>query len=343
MTSSPGPASQVYGRESPALACRPDRLWRTLRRRWPVVLCGLWLATVAGCSALHAARQHPRLEIEAPPALAAQAHKLREYPAWQFDGVMRLVGLRQAGAPIRVVLLPESSPQAQATPSWISGYAYGELGAVFLMPERAPAYPDGSLLELLRHEVAHILIHRAAGGQPVPRWFNEGLAMAAAGGWGSGDHTRLAFALLLEARTPLATLDQRFAGGSGTVARAYAVSGALVRDLLQTYGAWVPAQILRGLRMGLPFSSAFRRATGVSLAAAEADFWSRYSLWYRWVPILTSSFTLWILIMLLALFAFRRRRQRDAALAAAWEEENPESPGPPEEDDHDSEPGPWIH
>jgi len=324
---------------------------RPRRRRSRARLCPLALAVLGsiaglGAGSVHAAqeaRQHPRLEIEAPPVLEAQANRLRDYPSWQFDSLMRLVGLRRAGAPIRVVLLPESSPQAQATPAWISGYAYGELGTVFLLPERAPAYPDGSLLELLRHEVTHVLIHRAAGGRAVPRWFNEGLAMAAAGGWGTGDHTRLAYALLLEARTPLDTLDQRFGGSSGSVARAYAVSGALVRDLLQTYGAWVPAQILRGLRMGLPFPMAFRRATGVTLEAAEADFWNRYSLWYRWVPIVTSSFTLWLAITVLALLAFRRRRQRDAALAAAWEEEFPESLGPLPPGDTDPQPNSRVH
>ena len=44
--------------------------------------------------------------------------------------------------------------------------------------------------------------------------------------------------------------------------------------------------------------------------------------WYRWIPLLTSSFTLWAGIVLLALVAFRRRRQRDAEISARWDLED---------------------
>jgi hypothetical protein len=36
-----------------------------------------------------------------------------------------------------------------------------------------------------------VLITRAAGGRPVPRWFHEGLAMAAERTWGFEDQARL--------------------------------------------------------------------------------------------------------------------------------------------------------
>jgi hypothetical protein len=105
------------------------------------------------------------------------------------------------------------------------------------------------------------------------------------------------------------------------VQRAYAIAGTFVRDLLERHGQDVAGDILAEVRRGLPFEAAFARATGETLAAAEASFWSRQSFWYRWVPLLTSSVTLWLGITLLAVWAIRRRRQRDAALRARWEEE----------------------
>jgi len=72
---------------------------------------------------------------------------------------------------------------------------------------------------------------------------------------------------------------------------------------------------------GLSFDAAFEQATGTPIAAAEASFWDRQTFWYRWVPILTSSVTLWMLVTLLALWAIRRRRSRDAARRQAWDEE----------------------
>ncbi len=59
----------------------------------------------------------------------------------------------------------------------------------------------------------------------------------------------------------------------------------------------------------------------MSLQQAEVSFWRRQTLWYRWVPVLTSSVTLWIGITFLALLAIHRRRAKDAALRELWREE----------------------
>ena len=55
----------------------------------------------------------------------------------------------------------------------MSGYALSRESVVVLLPERILSYPHGSLEEVLRHELAHVLIARAAGQRPVPRWLNE--------------------------------------------------------------------------------------------------------------------------------------------------------------------------
>ncbi len=120
-------------------------------------------------------------------------------------------------------------------------------------------------------------------------------------------------------RISVAELDSLFAGHRGQVSRAYAVSGALVRDLLSRHGADAAARILRDVRLGLSFDEAMRRATGRDVAGFEASFWRRHSFLYRWVPILTSSFTLWVGIVLLAFVAYRRRRRRSAEIEARWE------------------------
>ena len=73
---------------------------------------------------------------------------------------------------------------------------------------------------------------------------------------------------------------------------------------------------------GIPiFEEAFYRRTGVDFVHAEERFWHSHSIWYRWVPILTSSATLWMAITLLSLFAVKRRRDRTAEIKRQWEEE----------------------
>jgi hypothetical protein len=265
--------------------------------------------------------QVPQLLVDAPPELEAVAARIRALPPGRLEAASRLAGLFRAGPPVRVILAPEGSPLAAAVPPWVSGYADPAAGVVVLMPAREPSYPDSSLEDLLRHEVAHVLIGRAAGGRPVPRWFQEGLAMIAGQSWGLEDRGRLTLALFADRRIPLSELDGHFAGSQGMVQRAYAVAGAFVRDLVERHGPRVPGEVLSGLADGLSFPEAYRRASGETLAAAEDSFWDRQTFWYRWVPLLTSSVTLWLAVTLLALWAMAKRRARDAAQRKLWEEE----------------------
>jgi hypothetical protein len=288
----------------------------TSSRAFFLLLVALFLAAFVA-----SAQEPPRITVEAPPGLAGTAARLEAVDPARLASAMRLVGLTAPGGPIRVILAPEGSPAASVVPPWVSGYAYGEQGVIVLLPGRVPSYPDSSLSDLLAHEVTHVLIARAAGGRPMPRWFHEGLAMIAGLSWGFEDRSRLTLALLVDRPVSLAELDERFAGGQGEVNRAYAIAGSFMRDLFDRYGQGVAGRILQGVARGLPFDAAFQAATGTPLAAAEASFWDRQTFWYRWVPILTSSVTLWLIVTLLALWAIRRRRSRDAAQHRIWDAE----------------------
>src|SRR5437870_672251 len=123
--------------------------------------------------------ESPQLRIESPPGLAAVRARLEKMDQQRLVEISRLVGIGDAGPPIRVVLATESSDEARSVPPWIAGFAVEALGLVVIFPARSPSYPDDTLEDVLRHEVAHVLIWRAGGGQPIPRWFDEGLAMAA--------------------------------------------------------------------------------------------------------------------------------------------------------------------
>jgi hypothetical protein len=279
------------------------------------------LALLLPLAALRAAAQVPELVVEAPPSLAGTAARIRAFDPARLEQVSRLAGLFRAGPPVRVILAPEGSDLATAVPPWVSGYADPAAGVVVLLPARAPSYPDSSLEDLLRHEVAHVLVGRAAAGRPLPRWFQEGLAMIAGLSWGLEERSRMTLALFADRSISMAELDRRFSGDEGAVQRAYTVAGAFVRDLVQRHGPAAVGGILSGVAAGLPFEEAFRRATGESLGQAEESFWERQTFWYRWVPLLTSSVTLWLLVTLLALWAMGKRRARDAAQRRLWDEE----------------------
>ena len=262
-----------------------------------------------------------QISVEAPPELRETAQAVAALARDGFDAELDLVGLKNLGAPIRVVLAPESSPLAHDAPSWMSGYALGPLSTVVLFPRRVPSYPDGNLEALLRHEVTHILTYRATGGRPLPRWFAEGLAIVGAREWGIEDRARYTLAVLGRGPDSTRALDAAFTGNAGEVNRAYALAGALVRSIQRADGVDAPARILAQVARGDTFDEAFEHATGHTLVRQEREFFGREALWNTWVPFLTSSTALWMGVTLLALLAIRRRRVRDAEARARWEAE----------------------
>lgn len=268
------------------------------------------------------ARALPTLSFEAPPRLASVVKELDHPDPERLRQLMELTGLTQPGPTIHVVLAPDSSRLARSAPSWVAGFAIPARDLIVLFPERTPPYPDDNRPEVLAHEIAHVLMWRAAAGRPTPRWFDEGVAMVGGGWWGLEDRGRVLLAVLRHGEIPLAELNALFGHGSAGASRAYALAGAFVRDLLARHGPDTAARILARVSGGEPFALAFREVTGVSESEAESSFWNRATFWDRWLPFLTSSITLWIAVTLLAIWAMRRRRQRDAAMMAQWEAED---------------------
>src|SRR5437762_9236278 len=145
------------------------------------VLCAALLALAVPSSSAPSAV--PQLTIEAPPELAGARARLQSFDPSRLRGVMQLLRMSDPGPAIRVVLASDTSDWAHQVPSSIAGFAVGNDNLVVLFPSRSPTYPQDSLEDVLHHEVAHVLISRAANGRPVPRWFDEGLAMAAERTW----------------------------------------------------------------------------------------------------------------------------------------------------------------
>lgn len=267
----------------------------------------------------------PELRYESPPELAPQVDDLRRsFQPSELEPIMELVGLDEPGPPIRVLVVPEGSEPASLLPSWGVAYALGHVGTVVLVPSRIPTYPNDDLPAVLRHEIAHVLIARAAGHRPVPRWLNEGLSTIAGRRWDLRDSGRLMLAALPREGLSMAEVERGFHGGGWSAQRAYALSTAFVRWLRDQAGAEVGARILKEIAAGRPFPDAVERATGRSLRELETMYWKRLNLWHRWVPFLTSSAFLWILVTGLALMAFYRRRERNEERLEEWEEEEAE-------------------
>ncbi|MEN8165216.1 MAG: hypothetical protein ABFS37_13890 [Acidobacteriota bacterium] len=274
------------------------------------------------CGGFAFASPSPELRVVAPPELLSIVADVEALAEEDFTEVLNLTGRLGFTAPITVVLVPESSPLAEESPRWVSGYARGDRRTVVLFPARVPSYPVRNLRVLLRHEVAHVLVWEAAGGRAVPRWLNEGIATVAAREWGLEDRARYAAAVIGSGPRSTRQLDRAFRGRATEVRRAYALSAGFVRFLQTEYGVMVPARILDGLAEGTDLETAFVEAAGVALRKAERRFFKDQALWNTWVPFLTSSAALWMAVTALALLAIARRRARNRAMYEMWDDED---------------------
>lgn len=277
-------------------------------------------AALAGTRAV-AQQAAPELVVESIGPDEGYEARVRQFDPERLRQIVQLVGLEQAGGPIRLVLAPESSEAARATPYWIAGIAYARDSTIVLFPSRSYRYPHDSLEAVLDHEVAHVLIGRAAHGRSVPRWFDEGLAVVAERTWGLEDRRQLAWALAMRNPPPLQDVETWFEHGAGEASRAYALAAAFVRYMQESHGSGTAARILERLAAGRSFDAAFRDATGESLDAAERRFERQITSWDRWIPLATSPPVLWMGVTLLAVAAILRQQRRRSERRRRLEDE----------------------
>jgi hypothetical protein len=264
----------------------------------------------------------PRLQIDSPPELTQVRHRLEAVGPASLGDIVQLVGLQNSDPPIHVILAAETSDLARRVPQWIAGFADGEADTVVLFPARSPTYPDDTLEDVLRHEVAHILIRRASAGRPVPRWFHEGLAMTAEHGRRFQDQTQLFYQLVTGSAADPDELDRLFSGNQTEQTRAYALAGAMMTDLFQRHGSNLARNILSRVARGDSFDVAFADVTDKTLSAYESDFWSRQRIWSSWLPVLSSSTVLWLGVTGLALLAIYFRHRKNRRMREQWEKED---------------------
>jgi hypothetical protein len=273
---------------------------------------------LAGASTV--ARQGGELDltVEAPASLAPVADRVRRMDRAPLAQALARAGL-ELPPWIRVTLINEDDARARAVPPWIVGLAFGQQDVV-IFPGRIGQYPYDSLESVVWHEVVHLALTVQAGSRPLPRWFHEGVAMSIERGWGVTNQVRLLFAA--GGNVDLAGLERLFnAGAEPESASAYLLAAALVSDLQRRHGAMVPGAIVDRVATGAEFADAFVLETGDTPDEAAARAWQVYQRWTGWIPTITSAFSVWIGIMVLAVVAYLVVRRRRSRRRRQWDEE----------------------
>lgn len=211
-------------------------------------------------------------------------------------------------------------------PGWAAGWALRGRDVLVLGPGARLGPLVRGVTSVLRHELVHVRLDAALGTRSgeVPSWFQEGVASVLAHEPAWRDVWQLSRSALRGDSPRLEELERGFPSEDADAGPAYIVSYAFVGRLVREEGSRSLGRVVERVAEGESFESAFADVYGRSPAAFEAS-WRRGFLWrYRWLPILTSGTTLWLMVTLLLLLALWRRRRRSRRILHAWEEEEHE-------------------
>jgi hypothetical protein len=294
---------------------------RHVRLGWVVLLSLLGLAALpaAAQEGLDCPEEVERFESngltwEADPGLERMARTLADDPRTRAP--MPAIGeieVALRGSTIRLARdIACADPSAPAA-DWVAGAAWPERGLVVVRAGEVGALAP--VRRVLRHELAHLALHRATNGRS-PRWLNEGYAQLASGEWGweEGWAVRLAF---LRGHTSLSDLSLRFPSHRDGAAAAYLLSYTAVEQLLESGGEAGLRALFAGLAEGGSFDETLRTVYGLTADQFET----------RWKQTVSSRYgTLYVLSRaLLVLWVGSRRKRRDRAKLDRMRREEMES------------------
>ena len=212
-------------------------------------------------------------------------------------------------------------------PGWSAGVAIPALRRVVIPLFESPAGGIGDRDRTVLHEWAHLGLNEYLAGLRVPRWFDEGYAQRASGGWRVTEAWRLRLGLAGGGAPPLDSLSLEWPRGRGEAGLAYLLAGSAVEFLANTSGGrGLPVFLARWREAG-EFEEAFRRTFGYSTGSFETRWVEHVRRRYSWVLVAWESAVFWSFAALALLFLTRvRARQRKLGLARLRATEPPPLP-----------------
>lgn len=226
-------------------------------------------------------------------------------------------------------------------PDWGAGVAIPQ-ARVLVVPAYASGRSSvGGQAAVLRHEWAHLGLHAYLEGLRIPRWFDEGYARWAEGGFDASEAWRLRVLLALGRAPPLDSLALDWPRDRASAEAAYLLAASAVAYLVEESGERGMRLLLERWRDGRSFETALRRTYGVTSGQLEEDWRGWVKERFGWLLVLSHSVVTWTLLaLMLALMGLlRRRRNREkmarlragepAAEPAYWMDGEEDPPEPP--------------
>jgi hypothetical protein len=212
------------------------------------------------------------------------------------------------------------APREAPPPGYAVGVAYPDSGIILLTLSAPETWERPDIDRVLVHELSHVAVHRAVDGQPLPRWFSEGLAIFQARENSIERIQTLWTNSVAGNVVPLASLDDRFPRAPHRVNGAYAQSADIVRFLREGEGGERDfRQLIRAIRQGMPFEEAVQDSYHEPLSSLELRWHESLEERFHALPLFASGTGLWSLIAGLLVFATMRNRRRKKRRLAEME------------------------
>ena len=250
--------------------------------------------------------------------------------AW--DRMTEDLGLERSD-PIEVIIasseadLIEATPPRRNVPGWAVGVAFPDENLVVIKSPKLVIGGQPYFERVFIHELAHVALGKAMGSRRIPRWLHEGFAIREAGEWSISRGTLLTRAVLTRSLIPLRDLTSGFPREEMKARLAYAESADFVGYIFDTYGREGFQGVIGAMAGGREFDRAVSQVLGISMDELETDWRRHLSRRYTWVPVITSSLTLWAVASLILVAGYLRKRRTSSAKLELWEREEYEEDG----------------
>lgn len=196
-------------------------------------------------------------------------------------------------------------------PEWRAGVAIPAWNTLVMPTGEGVRVVDGEGLRTLRHEWAHLGLAGYLGDLRIPRWFNEGYAQWASGGFDAAGAWRLRVLIAMGRAPEMSDLTLRWPSDRQEARTAYLLAASAVTYVLEAGGEAGLRAFLERWRTGRSFDTAFRSTFGVTTGQFEEDWREHVKQRYGWLFVMSHSAVFWLLLALVLLFMVRGRQTRN--------------------------------
>jgi len=209
----------------------------------------------------------------------------------------------------------------QHIPKWSNGLAAPFSNVIVLKsPSWLPHENDSRAI--IVHELTHLFVNKAAGGKPVPRWLNEGLAIYYSGEKAYASGSQVSKALLTGSLIALSEIDDVLEFHQEKAQLAYQQSYLAVVYLIDRYQRASVLRILSEISSGKSSNDAFLAAIGMDLWDFEDDWVEYVRSQFRWNFLVDFDTYFWILLLLLFILVGVFIKRRNRKTLQRWESED---------------------